>query len=328
MINQLEKISVLCATDDRYAPYCGIMLTSLFESNRDCEFMVFVFVDGCLSETNQNKFKKLAQRYGCVVNLMTIDDRLLKNCPINGQRNIDNHSWVSRPTYYRLLASELLPKEIQKVIYLDCDVAVIGDIKPFWEMDLSGKAMAGVRDCDAAKNCVRMGNPSESTYVNAGVALYNLDYWRENHLSDLFYDYIQKNEAKLLLMDQDVVNGVLYDKIQLMPERYNFQVAFFAKCFWKDYSDEFRNMLLAENKESAIVHYVGGIKPWDYRYYGSPYYAIWEQIRKKSLWKRNHITQPLVTYIVFLAKMYLSSKSMKRKRQAIWAVLPENEFCY
>ena len=51
-----ERINILCATDNNYAPYCGIMLTSLFESNRDCGFNVFVFVDGCLSNANQ-KFK-------------------------------------------------------------------------------------------------------------------------------------------------------------------------------------------------------------------------------------------------------------------------------
>ena len=328
MNNLSEKINILCATDNNYAPYCGIMLTSLFESNRDCRFKVFVFVDGCLSETNQKKYKRLGQRYDCEVNLMIIDDQLLQDCPINSQKNVDNHSWVSKPTYYRLLASELLPREIQKVIYLDCDIAVVGDIKPLWNVDMKGKAVAGVRDCDEEKNRVRMGNPSQSTYVNAGVALYNLDYWRENRLSNHFFDYIRKNEAKLLLMDQDVVNGVLYDKMLLVPERYNFQVAFFATCFWNDYSEKFRTTILSENKEVSIVHYVGGIKPWDYRYYGFPYYEMWNKYRKKSLWCRNHVTRPLFTYIKFLVKKSVSSKQLKRKRQSIWAVLPENEFCY
>lgn len=323
-----ERINILCATDNNYAPYCGIMLTSLFESNRDCQFKVFVFVDGCLSDTNQKKYKKLEQRYECEVNLMTIDDRLLENCPINNKRNVDNHSWVSKPTYYRLLASDILPKEIQKVIYLDCDIAVVGDIKPLWNVDLSGKAIAGVMDCDEEKNRTRMGNPLQSTYVNAGVALYNLGYWRENHLSDLFFAYIRENEAKLLLMDQDVVNGVLHNKMRLVPERYNFQVAFFAKTYWKSYSETFQRTLLSENKAAAIVHYVGGIKPWDYRYFGFPYHAAWDEYRKKSLWKRNHITKPLVTYIKFLVKKSLSSESLKRKRQAIWTVLPENVFCF
>lgn len=328
MKSNLERINILCATDNNYAPYCGIMLTSLFESNREGAFNVFVFVDGCLSDMNQKKYKKLEQRYDCKVNIMTIDDRLLENCPVNNQKNVDNHSWVSKPTYYRLLASEILPKEIQKVIYLDCDIAVVGDIKPLWNVNLTGKAIAGVVDCDGEKNRIRMGNPAQSTYINAGVALYNLDYWRENHLSNQFFEYIRKNEAKLLLMDQDVVNGVLYDKIQLVPERYNFQVAFFAKGYWSDYPESFKQTILSENKVVAIVHYVGGIKPWDHRYYGFPYYSIWDKYRKKSLWKKNYITKPLATYIKFLVKKNLSSRSLKKKRQGIWVVSPENEFCF
>ena len=87
MTKIMEKINVLCATDNNYAPYCGIMLTSLFESNRDCRFVVFVFVDGYLTDANQKKYKVLEQKYDCEVNLMTIDDRLLENCPINNQRS-------------------------------------------------------------------------------------------------------------------------------------------------------------------------------------------------------------------------------------------------
>ncbi|MBO6025195.1 MAG: hypothetical protein J6P83_10135 [Bacteroidales bacterium] len=104
-------------------------------------------------------------------------------------------------TYYRLLASDILPKDIQKVIYLDCDIAVVSDIKPLWNVELTGKAIAGVDDCDEEKNRNRLGIPAHSTYINAGVALYNLEYWLENHVSELFFEYVRKNETKLLLMD-------------------------------------------------------------------------------------------------------------------------------
>ena len=197
-----------------------------------------------------------------------------------------------------------------------------------WNMDLTGKAIAGVIDCDEEKNRNRLGIPAHSTYINAGVALYNLEYWRENHVSELFFEYIRENETKLLLMDQDVVNGVLYDKMVIVPERYNFQVAFFTKGYWKIYLEAFRKTLLLENRAAAIVHYVGGVKPWDYRYYGSPYYAVWDKFRKKSLWKRNHVTKSWIVYAKFLVKKSFTSKALKKKRQAIWVVLPENEFCF
>lgn len=323
-----EIIHILCATDNNYAPYCGIMLTSLCESNRDCRFNVYVFLDGYLSEVNQRKYKKLEYKYSCKISFVHIDDKLISVCPVNRQRNVDNHTWVSKPTYYRLLAAKLLPIDVQKVIYLDCDIAVIGDIKPLWNVDLSGKAVAGVMDCDEESNSKRLGLPSQSTYINAGVALYNLDYWREHHLSNRFFDFIREHESELLLMDQDAVNGLLCNQILCVPERYNFQVAFFSKAYWSLYSEEFRGTLVSENKRAAIVHYVGGLKPWDYRYYGSPYYTVWNKYRKMSFWKKNHVTSPRMIYGRFLVKKVLFSKALKKKRQAIWTVLPENEFCY
>ena len=49
-------LAVLCATDDRYAPYCGIMLTSLLENNKELNLKVYVFVNGELSNSNKHKF--------------------------------------------------------------------------------------------------------------------------------------------------------------------------------------------------------------------------------------------------------------------------------
>ena len=319
---------MLCATDNNYAPYCGIMLTSLFESNRDCVFLVFIFVDATLSESNQKKFKKLEERYGCKINLQTIDNRQINSCPLNCQRNIDNHRWVSKPTYYRLLAAELLPKYVKKILYLDCDIAVVGDVKPFWRIEMIGKALTGVVDCDGENNRKRMEIVLPGKYFNAGVALYNLEYWRENHITDRFFSYIRQHQGELLLMDQDLMNGVLFDEVQWVPERFNFQVAFFEKSFWGDYSEEFRHTLLSENKEVVIIHYVGSTKPWDYRYYGSPYYLVWNIYRKKSFWRRSHITHPLSVYVKFQIKKIFWSKSLKQKRQMLWSVLQENEFCY
>ena len=160
MKNFEERVNVLCATDNNYAPYCGIMLTSLFESNRDSKFRVFVFVDGCLSENNSRKYDRLARRYYADINLVPIDNQLLGEIPVNHQIGVDNHVWVTLPTYYRLLAADLLPQDVHKVLYLDCDIVVVGDVKPLWNVDLSGKAMAGVRDCDEENNRMRMGNPA------------------------------------------------------------------------------------------------------------------------------------------------------------------------
>ena len=57
----METINIVCATDNNYAPYCGIMLTSLFESNKDCVFSVYVLINGDFSSQNKRKYKMLEE---------------------------------------------------------------------------------------------------------------------------------------------------------------------------------------------------------------------------------------------------------------------------
>jgi lipopolysaccharide biosynthesis glycosyltransferase len=328
MNNNTETINILCATDNNYAPYCGIMLTSLFESNRKSTFEVYVLVDGIMSDVNEKKYKELEKKYGSSITLMTVDNQMLEKCPINQNSDIDNHSWVTKPTYYRLLAAELLPQSVRKVIYLDCDIVVDGDIRPLWATDLTGKAIAGIADCDGEGNCTRMGYSKQDGYFNAGVAVYNLEYWRNNNTTEAFFEFIKDNGSRLLLMDQDVVNGVLHDKKQWLSERFNFQVSFFDPLFWEGYSESYRDTIISECNRAVVLHYCGALKPWDFRYYGCPFYAAWNKYRKMSLWPKCKVTKPLNKYVKSLVKEFLSPKSLKRKRQAVWTVIPENEFCF
>ena len=328
MMDSKEPISILCATDDNYAPYCGIMLTSLLMSNPHHQFEIYVMVDGSLSEVNMRKYRKLENKYGCHVSLITIDNSVIDACPINNSLGIDNHSWVTAPTYYRLLAARLLPASAHRVIYLDCDIVVNGDLRALWEMDLAQSAMAGALDCDYHRHCKRMHIPEERGYVNAGVAVYNLDYWREYDITERFFQYIQSPESELLLMDQDVVNATLDGEKALVPERFNFQVSFFMPLFWNTFSEDYKKILLAENEKAVVIHFCGGFKPWDFRYYGSPYHSLWERYRKHSFWRGSHVTHPTMKYVKFLLKRNFAAKQLTKLKRQPWIVLPENAFCF
>lgn len=322
-------INILCATDNNYAPYCGIMLTSLFESNKDKQFDVYVFLDGDMSDNNISKFRKLEGQYGNPIHLMKVDNELLKDCPINKLNNLGTHLYVTLPTYYRLLAADLLPEAVHKVIYLDCDIAVNGDISPMWEVDLEGKAIAGVVDCGYdSYNFEVLDYPESFGYINAGVAVYNLDYWRKNHLSATLFEYARENAKTLRYMDQDVVNGVLYDKKILLDERYNFQNVYFAKGNWEGYPDSFKKTLLEKCLQPIVIHYCGVMKPWNFKYYGGPYLSVWENYRKHSLWKVCRQHKPLTKFVKRLAKMYLTPKKWSRIIEDLWVITPDNRIIY
>ena len=204
-----NTINILCATDNRYAPYCGIMLTSLLENNKHNDIEIYIFGGQDICQENINKFKNLEHLYGTHVYVVSIDDNLLSTCPVNHDTNI------TLATYYRLLAPQILPKSVHKLIYLDCDMVIDGDISPVWDINLDGKAIAGVVDCEAYNESIyqRLGNyTTKRDYYNAGMTVYNMDYWRENDIAGQAFKYIEQNKSNLYWMDQDVLNVILAKK--------------------------------------------------------------------------------------------------------------------
>lgn len=317
-MDQNEIISILCSTDNNYAPYCGIMLTSLFESNRDCHFEVYVLTDGSLSEENLKRYGRLDSKYGNEIILRTIDDSMFKGVPINEKLHI------TIPTYYRLMASSVLPDEVRKCIYLDADLIVCGDIKPLWNLDLSGKAIAGVNDCNSEKHHRRLGYPFEYGYINAGVCVFNLDYWRENQIQERAFDYIFQNIDRLPLMDQDTINGLLYDRMIMLPERYNFQTLYFFRVSWNRYTESYQKVLFDECRFAVIKHYCYKIKPWNYKGYGGPFFSDWEKYRRKSLWRDCRDIKPYFKYFKYVIKRHFFQKKF-RSQHPKWIVTPENK---
>lgn len=318
-----EVINILCATDENYAPYCGIMLTSLFESNKDCHFVVYVFEDGSVTEENIQKYQCLAKKYGNEIVLKTIDESMVKGFPIN------ENAHITTPTYYRLLAADLLPKDVHKVIYLDCDVIVVGDIKPLWKVSLDDRALAGAMDCGPSFDnvCNRLGYPVSFGYINAGVLVFNLDYWREKGLTERIFAFISEKSYNLTWMDQDVLNGVLYKEKLILPVRYNFSILFFYRYYWEKYLMERQQYYFEECGNVVIIHYQGNIKPWDFRHYKGAFYYNWEKNNKKSPWKNCERIRPWTLHIMHRMKRYIYPAFFKG-RVSQWVVLPENRKCY
>ena len=317
-----DTMNVLCATDNRYAPYCGIMLTSLLENNKDNAIDIYIFGGQDIKSDNIKKFKYFEQSYNCHVNVITIDDRLLSSCPVNHDTNI------TLATYYRLLAPQILPDSVRKLIYLDCDMIISGDIKPIWDTPLDDKAIAGVVDCEAYNEAIyhRLGDyTTKRDYYNAGMTVYNMVYWRENDVAGQAFKYIEQHSANLYWMDQDVLNVILADKKELLPMQYNFQTLFYLPRNWDAYSNEYRKTILEAGQSPVVIHYNGSAKPWTFRYFGAPYYREWIKYQHISQWSESFVRKPLNKYIKYLVKRYVVPSFMKKQIAQSWHVDGSNK---
>ena len=106
-------ISILCNSSNEYAIHCKVMLTSLFENNKQNDKEVYVFSTS-MSDENIKGLELLGQRYGTKVQIIIVDSQKLQFLPIH-------FAYHNIACYLRLFAADLLPG-INKLLYLDCDI--------------------------------------------------------------------------------------------------------------------------------------------------------------------------------------------------------------
>jgi len=215
--------NVCFASDDNYAPYLGIVLVSLLEHNNFDKNNIFVLDTG-ISQENRKHIARICDNYSSNISFIdveNIEDKLnisLNKMKVKGE--------FSLATYSRLFLGSLLPKEIDKVIYLDCDGLVLGSFEPIWNLDLSNYYGAGVlalNGNDSVKKDIDLN--SSDRYINAGMLLANLDKWRENDIEKEFIDELIRlnNKGIPFGMDQGVINSVLNGKLYILNPEYNLE---------------------------------------------------------------------------------------------------------
>lgn len=250
-------IHIACNIDSNYVRHCAVTLVSLFENNKEETFTAHILARE-LSESDQKILTDLASRYQNQVCFYEPDITLLKGFTI---RKFSKR--ISMATYYRCILAELLPQDIDRVLYLDCDIVIMGDIRPFWNTPLDGTGVAAVEDmgCREPQRYEILQYPMEDSYFNAGVLLINLDYWRKHDVAHACIDYFHKYPERILFNDQDLLNSILHKHKVLVDLKWNVQDAFYRRpkrmdAAWKE---KFTEVLL----HPVILHYTNR-KPWEY----------------------------------------------------------------
>lgn len=256
-----EIYHLVCCVDNNYVPHCGVMLTSLLENNKDERIRVHV-LDNALTEECREALRGIVERkYGQELAFYPLASDWSASFPATC-------SYVSLTVYSKLFIASMLPAEVKKVLYLDCDIIVLKSLHELWHCDLSGKAMAAVRDAHRRleDDCRRLGIDCQTEgYYNAGVMLFNLDYLRSMNFLEKSLDFVSKHASRLPYHDQDVLNGVLHGHILSLPLRYNLHDHLFHR---KRYMSR-EEIRLADREmrpeHRVIIHFSSRRKPWSTR---------------------------------------------------------------
>lgn len=253
-------INIVLAADNNYIQHCVTTLTSILE-NSDSTIDFFILTSG-FTEESISVLTNIENKYKCKIAIIYVNNDIFKNAPLP-----ESLKHINLVTYYRILIPQLLPENIHKVIYLDCDIVVRKDIKELWEIELGNVALGAVFQTPLAsiEDRNRLNISDEFGYFNAGVLLINLTLWRNDNIMDKCMHYMSKNRDLIIYHDQDILNAVLFDNVVAIPFKWNMMTHYFFKTNkWVNILEKKTILeIQKEQKDPSLIHYVFVPKPWD-----------------------------------------------------------------
>lgn len=200
---------VMCCTEN-WIHYLMVSLYSLFKHNEVDKMYVLTNTD----EVKELEFyKKKYDTEFVVLNYDKIIPKFLNELSPN-----NNNQTYTNAALIRLLIPKIVSEE--KVLYLDTDIIVDGDLMDLWETNITNYLLAGIQDNNIISYIEYLDlNNIPDNYINSGVLLMNVKKMLKDRFTEKTFDLLNKN--KYYFPDQDVINIVCHGKTLFLNNKYN-----------------------------------------------------------------------------------------------------------
>tara|TARA_Y100000741_G_C18238445_1_gene552646 strand:- start:628 stop:1557 length:930 start_codon:yes stop_codon:yes gene_type:complete len=219
------------------------------------------------------------------------------------------NSHISEATYYRLFVEEILPNNIGRILYIDCDIICINDpikdIKEEFESLSKSNKTIGVSIEKFSKNeeieIFNRLNLSSTDYFNAGVMFIDFNKWLKKGVPEKSTNIIKKLGIKLKFWDQDVLNKIFNSDFRTIDKKFNFIL-------------DIQNTTNIPNG-TLFVHYAGSFKPWTARGVVEKNAKLYTQSYRKLGYGNFHITHSWkLSSVAYLIKSIFTLKIFNTKK--------------
>ncbi len=244
-------IHVALAFDTNFwAPaYATMRSVCLFTKRR--KDLVFHLCHRPLPEDQIADLREIEDEFGATVHFYDITQSVSFNEKI---ASLPVEQRLTNIIYTRLLFDELLPADIDRLIYLDSDMMMLAPIERLWQSKIGGKTLAAVpenwgtfiatgRDFRQNRDLFDPANP----YFNSGLLLIDMYRWREAKVAAKIEEFKSKGIVDRIYYDQDFLNILFSDDFHKLDAKWNVIGPAFAH----------------EGLEVFNLHYVGYSKPWN-----------------------------------------------------------------
>ncbi|RYU91274.1 glycosyltransferase family 8 protein [Mucilaginibacter terrigena] len=245
--------SIAITIDNNYVQHACVMLRSL-DVNIPSAVNVYCIYDG-LSHRNISRMRREFKKSHINLHFVAFDNTLLPP-----QLPLKSTDHVTSATFFRIWLPYLL-KDLKQVLFMDSDIVIDGDISEILNLDVSDHPLAAVPEPGVFTDKKHgLGMRDDQLYINAGVILFNLDYFRQKGLTEQISEFLHTHPQLCELWDQDAINATIKGNFYRLDYKFNVQTSFYPAA-------SIDLLLHKAIKNPVVVHYTGGGdgKPWFYR---------------------------------------------------------------
>lgn len=246
-VSEFRKIHVALSFDQGYVTPFYVLLTSILRHNVPTNVALHVIATG-LSESELRRIEEFVVQQGAAIQFYSLGDADVSKFVL------PDDTYLSVAIYYRLFFPFLVPDGVKRLLYIDTDTLVVGNLQPAFELNLGSYPVGAVTDTDMPVRS-DLGIESVADYFNSGVLLIDIQRWKEQQISEKALAIIQEQPERIKgYPDQDALNMVLQHNWYKLPSSYNLMRLYVPNEVPRR---RFKEFLSAQ----YIIHY-NGKKPW------------------------------------------------------------------
>lgn len=295
------KLNIGYVFDDGFAECSAVSMMSIIENHKFVDDIKFWVMDDGISENSKTKITDMVSQKGR--NIQFVDATALSR----KFEQLGVEPWRGRySAYMKLFVSEFhLSRDVERLLIIDGDTIINGDITELFTMDLCGHPCAMGLECVPGDYYFASGLGKSELY-NAGVIVYDVAQWDKYSVEKRVLDYIGKNGGHYMLPEEDIISRILKGNIQILPPKYNFLTLFdiyntnkyFKRLRWDELDNHFYTVDIIRDARNdiRIFHCIDSCtnRPW-HRNNCHPCAGIYDKYRMLTPWcdeekAKNHMS--------------------------------------
>jgi lipopolysaccharide biosynthesis glycosyltransferase len=264
----MSRLVIATGADEAFALPLAVTLFSAAERLEPTEAADVYVLDGGLSGPTRERLLRTLAATGRDLTVRFVQPQLKVLAGLPAGR-------FGPMAYLRVLVPESLPPDVAHAVYLDSDLLVQDSLRGLWAERSDGHAIAAVPDYGGPQvsapaclpNWADLGLPADAPYINTGVLVMNLGWWRAEGIGRRILDHCHRYRDLNRYAEQDGVNAVLCRVCKPIDLRWNVPAYLeFDALFHQIDPSWVKTAAAARRAElltaGAVIHFIGGRKPW------------------------------------------------------------------